>query len=179
MCVVDVTFGLGALNVHVTAGNDTQLADIQLAEALMDTCYEMYRQTTIGLAPEVTRFQVSEEPFSVSGSADHNLLRPETIESLFILYRVTGDDKYVDWGWQIFRAFEMHSKWPKGGYTSTSHVAKGPLKRTDKMESFFIAETLKYLLLLFSPMEVRHCAPSVFSSIWSLEVSEKGKTLRE
>lgn len=25
----------------------------------------------------------------------HNLLRPETVESLFVLYRITGDQKYV------------------------------------------------------------------------------------
>lgn len=25
----------------------------------------------------------------------HNLLRPETVESLFYLYRITGDSKYV------------------------------------------------------------------------------------
>ena len=33
----------------------------------------------------------------------HNLLRPETVESLFVLWRVTGDVKYREWGWQIFR----------------------------------------------------------------------------
>lgn len=33
----------------------------------------------------------------------HNLLRPETVESLFYLYRFTKDEKYRDWGWKIFQ----------------------------------------------------------------------------
>ncbi len=33
----------------------------------------------------------------------HNLLRPETVESLFVLWRVTGDPQYREWGWHIFR----------------------------------------------------------------------------
>ena len=33
----------------------------------------------------------------------HNLLRPETVESLFVLWRVTGDAQYREWGWHIFR----------------------------------------------------------------------------
>lgn len=35
----------------------------------------------------------------------HNLLRPETVESLFYLYRLTGDRKYQDWGWEILHSF--------------------------------------------------------------------------
>ncbi len=33
----------------------------------------------------------------------HNLLRPETVESLFYLYRFTKNEKYRDWGWNIFQ----------------------------------------------------------------------------
>ena len=85
----------------------------------------------------------------------HNLLRPETVESLFVLSRVTGNATYVEWGWQIFRAFEMYTKYDAGGYTNLRSVLHNPAERSDKMESFFIAETLKYLLLLFSPTDVR------------------------
>lgn len=92
--------------------------------------------------------------FKVKHSDSHNLLRPETAESLFILWRVTGDKKYQDWGWQILRAFEMHARFDHGGYTNLDSVLSIPAPRRDKTESFFIAETLKYLLLLFSPKEV-------------------------
>lgn len=93
--------------------------------------------------------------FMVKEADGHNLLRPETVESLFILSRVTGDEKYTEWGWQIFRAFEMYTRYDKGGYTNLRSVLHVPPERSDKMESFFIAETLKYLLLLFSPEDVR------------------------
>ncbi len=37
----------------------------------------------------------------------HNLLRPETVESLFYLYRLTGEEKYRKWGWNIFQVGRM------------------------------------------------------------------------
>lgn len=37
-----------------------------------------------------------------STSVRYYILRPETVESLFILHRVTGDPIYQDWGWEIF-----------------------------------------------------------------------------
>lgn len=79
----------------------------------------------------------------------HNLLRPELIESLYYMYHLTGDPKYQEWGWTIFQAFEKHTR-QADGYSSINdvrhpdHVA--PL---DKMESYFLAETLKYFYLLF------------------------------
>ncbi|KAL7595737.1 hypothetical protein Lser_V15G31437 [Lactuca serriola] len=48
----------------------------------------------------------------------HNLLHPETVESLFVLYRITEDSKYREWGWSIFEAFEKYTKVESGGYTS-------------------------------------------------------------
>jgi hypothetical protein len=30
--------------------------------------------------------------------AAHSLLRPETVESIFVMHRLTGDPKYLDWG---------------------------------------------------------------------------------
>ena len=80
----------------------------------------------------------------------HNLERPETVESLFYLYRITGDEKYRDYGWRIFQAFEKHTKLPEG-YSSINDVKdpRNPGVR-NKMESFFLGETLKYLYLLFS-----------------------------
>jgi hypothetical protein len=79
----------------------------------------------------------------------HNLLRPETVESLFILYRLTGDRKYQEWGWNIFQSFEKHCRVSTGGYAGLNHVTKINGAKRDKMESFFMAETLKYLFLLF------------------------------
>lgn len=48
----------------------------------------------------------------------HNLLRPETMESLFVLWRVTGKAHFREWSWQIFRAFQKHSRVEAGGYAN-------------------------------------------------------------
>lgn len=81
----------------------------------------------------------------------HNLLRPETVESLFYMYRFTQDKKYREWGWQIFLAFMKYTKIDGAGFSSINNV-KSPSNPgyKDKLESFFLAETLKYLFLLFS-----------------------------
>ena len=63
------------------------------------------------------------------------------------MYRLTKDPIYRAWGWNIFRAFEVHTKLDEG-YASISDVLLP--KHTDKMETFLLAETLKYLYLLFS-----------------------------
>lgn len=52
----------------------------------------------------------------------HNLLRPESTESLFVMWRVTGDSMYREWGWLMFRAWERFSRVSTGGYTSLDSV---------------------------------------------------------
>jgi endoplasmic reticulum Man9GlcNAc2 1,2-alpha-mannosidase len=92
----------------------------------------------------------------------HNLQRPETVESLFYMYHITRDPKYRDWGWQMFEAFREHTKVidDKTGqvyaYSSLDTVMDNPVKRRkvrDNMESFWLAETLKYFYLLFSDLD--------------------------
>lgn len=78
------------------------------------------------------------------------MLRPETVESLFVLYRVTKDPIYRDWGWEIAQAFQRHCRVDSGGYTIVSHIDRPHPQKKNEMESFFLAETLKYLFLLFS-----------------------------
>ena len=57
--------------------------------------------------------------------ANMNLLRPETVESLMMLYRRTGDPKYREWGWRIFEAFEKHCRTPVG-YAGLRDVRQNP-----------------------------------------------------
>jgi endoplasmic reticulum Man9GlcNAc2 1,2-alpha-mannosidase len=77
----------------------------------------------------------------------HNIQRPETVESLFILYRLTGDPKYREWGWKIFEAFEKWERVPNGGgYTSLDDVTKIPPTKRDAMESFWMVYSLVYYI---------------------------------
>ncbi|GIY85248.1 endoplasmic reticulum mannosyl-oligosaccharide 1,2-alpha-mannosidase [Caerostris darwini] len=127
---------------------------LKLAFDLMDTCYNMYAQTATRLSPEIAYFNLQPHGTSdiiIKSNDAHNLLRPETVESLWYLYHLTRNETYRDWGWEIFQAFEKYTKVQDGGYTSIGDV-RNPLitKPRDLMESFFLAETLKYLFLLFS-----------------------------
>eukprot|EP00775_Hariotina_reticulata_P013796 gene13796-13917_t len=78
-----------------------------------------------------------------------DFLRPEAIETLFYLWRATGDEIYREWGWNMFRGFERWCRLDSGGYVTLNDVNSVPPMTGNKMESFFVAETLKYFLLLF------------------------------
>eukprot|EP01127_Copromyxa_protea_P018090 TRINITY_DN561_c0_g1_i1.p1 TRINITY_DN561_c0_g1~~TRINITY_DN561_c0_g1_i1.p1 ORF type:complete len:574 (-),score=141.75 TRINITY_DN561_c0_g1_i1:21-1631(-) len=121
---------------------------LKLAEEIAYTCWQMYERNPSGLAPEIAT--LTEGRPGVHNKASHYLLRPETVEAFFVLYRVTGDKKYQDWGWEVFQALEKHCK-TEGGYSGVTDVGKVPVNLNNKVESFFFAETMKYLYLLFSP----------------------------
>ena len=136
--------------------------EMKLARELMQTCFGMYRVTITGLAPEITWFHIEDPPlhegeatpsddledemdadwkqdYIIESADSHNLQRPETVESLFIMWRITGDIKYRKWGWEIFEAFETHSRETHGaGFVSLNDVTKLPPSQRDNMESFWL-----------------------------------------
>jgi endoplasmic reticulum Man9GlcNAc2 1,2-alpha-mannosidase len=63
------------------------------------------------------------------------------VESLFIAYRLTGDEKYRTWGWGIFSAIEEHCKVSSGGYAAILNVDAVPVEHEDKMETFLMVST--------------------------------------
>ena len=71
-------------------------------------------------------------------------LRPETLESLFIAFRLSGDQKYRDQGWEIFKSIERYAKLDSGGYTSINDVNRVPVEREDKMETFLLVSVTLY-----------------------------------
>ncbi|GLB41878.1 putative glycosyl hydrolase 47 family protein [Lyophyllum shimeji] len=81
------------------------------------------------------------------------LLRPETIESFYVLWRTTGDEKWRERGWSIFEAIEKLAR-TKYGYANINNVDGVPVTLTDEMPSYFLAETLKYLYLLFTDDDI-------------------------
>ncbi|KAL4164614.1 hypothetical protein KRP22_004478 [Phytophthora ramorum] len=149
--IIDKLLGMLALGYM----NGMPEEHLTLAKQLIETCYQMYAQMEAKLAPEIMYFNMKEnveEDLLVSATDAFNLLRPETVESLMVLYRATKDEKYREYGRDIMKAFEKNCRLDRGGYASIGNVAKGPIHIgfRNEMESFFIAETLKYLFLLFS-----------------------------
>ena len=142
--------------------NENMQSSMELAKVLVEGCNEMYTTTATGIGPEEISLhrwlEESERDFQGfqlgEGGTDASYsLRPEFVESLFVLYRLTGDTKYQDVGWTVFERIEQHCR-TEYGYSGLSNVFLLPSNeeyRIDDMPSYFLAETLKYLLLLFGP----------------------------
>ena len=81
-----------------------------------------------------------------SNKRDGYPLRPELIESAMYLYRDTKDPFLLALGEDMLQAME-HSAKTECGYATVKSVKDHTLE--DRMESFFLAETTKYLYLLF------------------------------
>ncbi len=79
--------------------------------------------------------------------------RPEAIESVFVMYRTTGDEYWREKGWEMFKAIEKHTIATYGASAISDVTSKKPVA-LDEMESFWLAETLKYFYLLFSEPDV-------------------------
>lgn len=74
-------------------------------------------------------------------------LRPEFIESTYFLYRATGDPHYLQVGKKVLKALQKYARVPCG-YAAVNDVRTG--KHEDRMDSFVLSETFKYLYLLFT-----------------------------
>jgi mannosyl-oligosaccharide alpha-1,2-mannosidase len=76
------------------------------------------------------------------------LLRPEAIESVFYMHRITGDPKWREYGWKMWQSVEKMTRY-EIAYSSVMDVTAAVPYHTGGMESFWTAETLKYFYLLF------------------------------
>ncbi|KAJ9606808.1 hypothetical protein H2200_008818 [Cladophialophora chaetospira] len=81
------------------------------------------------------------------------ILRPEAIESVFMLYRITGDSKYQEQAWKMFQSIQniTRTEYANAALSDiTATDANSLPPKDDRMESFWLAETLKYFYLIFS-----------------------------
>jgi len=146
-----VCFAPGMLALN--AEGPTHDLHMRIAKELMYTCYQLYRQQPTGIAPEIVMFNnnakdtTQKNDFTVQ--SPKYILRPETIESLFVLYRKTGDVKYRRWGYDIWKSIEKHCR-TDSAFSGINDVRELPPTHNNSMQSFFMSETLKYLYLLFS-----------------------------
>lgn len=132
-----------------TLKNELSPKYMEVAEQITKTCHESYDRSYTKLGPEAFRFTEGAEARALKSSEKYYILRPEVIESYFIMYRITKDPKYREWGWEAVQALEKYCRVP-GGYTGLKNVYSEDPQQDDVQQSFFLAETLKYLYLLFS-----------------------------
>ena len=127
--------------------------DLPRAERLMTSVERMW--TDFGIEPEVLDYR------AMRVLHPQYVLRPEAIESAYYLWRETGDTRYLEMGRAMFAAIVRHCR-TESGYAALSSVLT--MERTDAMESFFLAETLKYAYLLFAPDGVLPYGSVVFNT---------------
>eukprot|EP01112_Ceratiomyxa_fruticulosa_P004351 TRINITY_DN1486_c0_g2_i10.p1 TRINITY_DN1486_c0_g2~~TRINITY_DN1486_c0_g2_i10.p1 ORF type:complete len:541 (-),score=118.09 TRINITY_DN1486_c0_g2_i10:163-1785(-) len=160
VCFAGGMFALGAH--HKIMGDNVELQNehMRIGKEITKTCHEMYKRQESGLAPELVRFYPNSD---MRPGANHYILRPETVESFFVLYRLTGDPIYQEWGWEAFQAMVKHCK-AEEGYSGIRDVTSQNPDKDDLQQSFFMAETLKYLYLLFSPTDLIPLDKYVFNT---------------
>jgi len=79
------------------------------------------------------------------------------------LYRITGDISLRDAAWKMFQNIEKATR-TDIAHAAISDVRDFPLQKTDRMESFWLAETLKYFYLIFSDWHVVNLDEWVFNT---------------
>jgi mannosyl-oligosaccharide alpha-1,2-mannosidase len=109
------------------------------------------------------------------------ILRPEAIESVFIIYRITGEQQWQAAAWDMWTAIQRSTDTDIGNSALVDISADSP-PRADSMEvrplsfpfcflyanmweqSFWMAETLKYFYLTFSEPHVISLDDYVFNT---------------
>ncbi|KAK7107386.1 mannosyl-oligosaccharide 1,2-alpha-mannosidase IA-like [Littorina saxatilis] len=129
--------------------SDNETKYLKLGADIAHTCHESYDRTAVKLGPEAFRFDTTSEAVATRSNEKYYILRPEVVETHFYMWRLTKDQKYRDWAWEAVQALEKHSR-TEGGYTGIRDVYQVVPQKDDVQQSFFMAETLKYLYLIFS-----------------------------
>ncbi len=112
--------------------------DLEHARALQESNFSMWQLA--GVEPE--ELDYARREITAPGYA----LRPENLESAYYLYHYTHDARYLRMGQVMFESLEAHCR-TEAGFAALRDVRTK--EKADVMESYFLAETLKYAFLLF------------------------------
>jgi Glycosyl hydrolase family 47 len=127
--------------------------DLKRARRLQASSFKMWN--LYGIEPETIDYKTMRV---VAGSYR---LRPEIIESTYYLYHYTGDPEYRRMGEKMFDDFVKYCR-AEAGYAALADVATK--QQLDEMETFVLAETLKYFYLLFAPPETLQFDRVIFNT---------------
>ncbi|KAM9828282.1 ER degradation-enhancing alpha-mannosidase-like protein 2 isoform X1 [Syngnathus typhle] len=128
-------------------GLQTLLGNVDSAVRTFQNYYSVWRQ--FGGLPE---FYSISQGYTVDKREGYPL-RPELVESAMYLFKATADHTYLQLGLDALESVERIAKTPCG-YASVKDLRDHQLD--NRMESFFLAETIKYLYLLFDPTHFLH-----------------------
>lgn len=141
---------------------------IQFGLDTVDTCHHMYIQSETRIGPEYVNFmpKLPQKPAYDPPSQGHWdqlrkrgfwvtdarwMLRPETIESYFYAYRITGNTMYQEWAWDAYKAM-LAASTAEFGYAEIQDVTHppGPENQANKAESFWGGKSR--ILAVLSPV---------------------------
>lgn len=156
-CFAGGMFALGA------KGSKDEAHFMDLGARIAETCHESYDRSPTKLGPESFQFNVDREVTAIKQGDKYYILRPEVIETYFYMWRLTKDQKYRRWGWEAAQALIKNCQ-VENGFSGLRDVYNINLNRDDVQQSFFLAETLKYLYLLFSEDDLVNLDEWVFNT---------------
>jgi mannosidase alpha-like ER degradation enhancer 1 len=133
------------------AGVQVLSGDIEEAICLHALYYAIWKR--FGALPERFNWQ------RLSPDVSFYPLRPELVESTYLLYQATKNPFYLHVGRDILNNLNEHTR-VKCGYATIHNVQDKTLE--DRMESFFLSETCKYLFLLFDTENPLNTNPARF-----------------
>jgi mannosyl-oligosaccharide alpha-1,2-mannosidase len=98
--------------------------------------------------------------------APYYILRPEAIESIFVLYRVTAERSLMDRAWEMWTAITnaTTTELANSAIEDVNPPAGEGLRMSDSMESFWLSETLKYFYLVYSEPDLVSLDEWVFNT---------------
>lgn len=135
----------------------------ELAAQITKTCHESYTRSDTKLGPEAFWFNSGREAVATQLSESYYILRPEVVESYMYLWRQTHNPIYREWGWEVVMALEKHCR-TEAGFSGVQDVYSSIPSHDNKQQTFFLAETLKYLYLLFSEDDALSLEDWVFNT---------------
>ncbi|TGZ61898.1 hypothetical protein CRM22_007738 [Opisthorchis felineus] len=119
-------------------GIQVLLGDIKSAVALHEYLFQVHKRNK--LLPEAFTPDLRVH-------WGQHLMRPEFIESTYLLYRATNDPYYLKVGARVVDDLQNYTRVPCG-YAAVEDVRT--MNLSDRFDSFVLAETFKYLYLLFT-----------------------------
>jgi mannosyl-oligosaccharide alpha-1,2-mannosidase len=88
---------------------------------------------------------------SIRGPSYH--LRPEAVESVFYMWRITGDDVWREAAWRMWQGIAAETE-TEFAFAAIEDVRDRGSPKMDSMDTFWMSETLKYLYLTFEDPSV-------------------------
>lgn len=178
------TFAGGMFAYGAVADNPEAERDLNISCRLAKSYAEVYKGFKSGVMAEQVQYNTDDQndPSDFRVAVDKYILRPESVESVYYAWKWTGEQAFRDYAYDMFKGIEKSTRTTYGHSEITGIDSDRP-HHLDVQESFFLAETLKYLYLTFADSRVVSPVDWVFNTEahplkrWSPETTEKFKSI--